>query len=218
MNHLLMSIKILCKKKLAFGYNILYSLFMITLPATKIWTGDGYGAAYAHTMTLIKRSVKHAIFERKDKHGTIVGYEVFRIKIIPKGTEIYGTITEDDAENYPSQGSFGKTAWFVATLTRANELFTQLESELVTLSFDDENESAEIQYAPVKRGRKKVNRTPLVYPVGEFSVKCLAEHNKVDYSVAFVMMKEDIEKHAVQFVREQHLGGRGKPTKFFKAI
>ena len=191
---------------------------MIELPLTKSWTGDGFGAADARQMTQIKRSPNAAVYEVKAAKGEVVGYEVFKIKVTPKGTDIYGTILEDDTENYPCKGSFGKTAWFITDMSKALVRFYEID-QLVTDTLEETESTQPLttNSVPSKRGRKKIEREPLKFPNGEFSVNELAEFNQVTYVVAFTLMKEEETKGKVKFVRSERRNAKGKPTKIFQA-
>jgi hypothetical protein len=191
---------------------------MIELPLTKVWTGDGYGPTNAQTLTQVKRSVKNAIYKVTDSTGIVKGYEVFRIKVVPKGTDIYGTILEDDQENYPAKGSFSKTAWYIASLDRAIKRFEELESDSPLNQNDHpEDSTSENESTPpnIKR-RKRIERAPLVFPAIEFTMQDLATLNKIEYHTAANMFKEaNVNSRFVISRKVKSATGRGKPTNVY---
>ena len=71
---------------------------------------------------------------------------------------------------------------------------------------------------PKHRGRTKIERPPLIFPVGEFSVKEIAEQNKVEYVTASVGVKEQLEAGKIIFSREERRAPKGPMTKLFKVI
>ena len=104
---------------------------MIELPSEKKWSGDGWGAD-PRLMFQVKRSAKNAIYRVTSfKTGKTTGYEVFKIRITPKGTQIFDKVTEDDEEKYPTADQFGRTAWFTRNLEQAEAIFERLEKGLM---------------------------------------------------------------------------------------
>lgn len=170
-------------------------VFMIKLEETFI-SGDGGFSTDPQTYTQIKRTDKSAIYQ-VSRDGKINGFEVFLIKILPKGTQIFAKTQEEDEEKYPSTGTFGKTAWFCATLERANERYEELNNASVNADAEEE---------------KKEN---LIIPVGEFSTKDFAESNKIEYPIAFLFIKSAIEENKIKFVREERRNVKGKPSKIY---
>jgi hypothetical protein len=106
---------------------------MKLLKKEKVWTGDGLGAASAVLLKQVKRTeINHkfpsAIYERiKINNNRAEGYEVFIIKTIEAGTPGPGGIkTKETYEQYPTADSFGRIAWSVGTLRRAEEIYNNL--------------------------------------------------------------------------------------------
>jgi len=59
----------------------------------------------------VVRSEKVALYEQVDDEGSIVGHELFLVKILQEG-EVFG-IMMPERESYPSTENFGITAWSV---------------------------------------------------------------------------------------------------------
>ena len=135
---------------------------MKTLELNKVWTGDGYGAVDAITLSQIKRTETGALYHRARKSGMTDGYEVFVIKMRHKGDKLPGNMVElEDREVYPSAGSFGKTAWHIMNLDRANEKFDELVRKG---AIDDEEDSVKVE---------------TIYPSTAFTAGMLAEANEL---------------------------------------
>lgn len=81
-----------------------------------------------------------------------------------------------------------------------------------------ENDQEPPQTENKHRGRPKVERASLLLPVGEFSVKELAEQNKVDYPIAFIFVKEQMAAGAIEKTRSERRAAKGKETQLFKVI
>lgn len=102
------------------------------LEIDKVWTGDGFGQADAVLLHQIKREGNCAIYStsKVKTPAKISGYEVFRFKTILKGTPLPGgVVVEQSYEQYPGSGMFGKSAWNVHSLRRAEEVFDELLKE-----------------------------------------------------------------------------------------
>lgn len=157
--------------------------------------------------------------------GKVFAYEVFIPKVLkagtiqkfPGGKEI---LIEQDTEEYANgaKTDFGKRAWFCASLERAEARFDQLTQIQIEDSNEETESEVEVDNSPRVRGRPKADRPVLTLPVIEFSVKELAEANKVDYPVAFLFLKEMEEAGKVLRTRQERRAVKGKPTQLFKAI
>ena len=169
---------------------------MKELPLVKVWTGDGF-AANPITLKQVKRNEMVAIYERFRHNGTQEGYEVFIIKKRLKGQALPGGLFElEDREVYPSAGQFGKTAWHVMTLERANEEFEEYSKAPLT-----EEEEAE---------ENKLN-----LPEGEFTVKEVIELNDTNYISASLFVKAGVADGSIKYLREERRNVKGKPSKIY---
>jgi len=74
--------------------------------------------------TLKRRGKHHVIYEQKFK-GTIVGYELFKIKIKP--ARKVGGVWLPAKERFPHDEAFGKWAWSFYTWERAINKFNDFE-------------------------------------------------------------------------------------------
>lgn len=160
-------------------------------------SGDGGFSADPLTYKQLARTENTAIYERS-RDGKVKDYEVFRIKILPKGTTVFKTVTEDDQEKYPSTGQFGISAWSFRSKGGAFARYEELKKE----ASDKETEEAE---APKS----------LVVPIGEFTVGEFAEKNSLSYANAFLIVKASLANNSVKFLREERRQAKGKPSKIY---
>lgn len=163
---------------------------------------------YNHGVTPDKRNVYMYIRTHlaKELEGQVFGYEVFIPKIKkagtyplpPKGSGL--TITyEEDFEEYPGASSFGKNAWFYNDIKSAEKRFNSLIGSTLN-------------------SRKKSDTSTFIIPDNEFSVKELAEQNKIEYPIAFLFVKEQEKAGKVKRTRTERRNERGKETQLFLKI
>lgn len=188
-------------------------------------SGDGGFSANPLTYTQLKRNEKAVVYMRS-RDGKPFDFEVFLIKIKKKGTQIFQKTLEDDTECYPSSSQFGRIAWSFTSQGLAICRFQDLTNGDVNNENDSE-ETPEVANTPIQPivkvnddndDAKPYKGPDLTIPVGEFSTKQLAEHNKVQYATAFLFRKEAEKKGTIKFSRKQKADGRGKPTDIFVAI
>jgi hypothetical protein len=198
---------------------------MKTLEPIKIWTGDGLGQASAVTLTQLKRTPTVALYQRTQKSGAPQGYEVFIVKIVKAGTpQLGGGVVEEDYEVYPRANSFGKTAWAPGSLGHAEKIYENLCQGLKPCDVGEETDGEEtpetptVPRVPGQRGRVKGERPQLTVPVMEFTVKELAELNKVEYPVAFTFIKEATEAKTIKFLRTERRNAKGKESSIFAKV
>ena len=167
---------------------------MITLE-TQFVSGEGGFSSNPLTYTQLARTAKVAIYERS-RDGVAKDWEVIRIKILPKGTKVFKTITEDDEEKYPGSSQFGFIAWSYHSKKSAQIKYDELVKY--------ENGTAEPE--PVKA---------IVAPVGEFTIAEFGENNSIKYPQAFLIVKAALANGSVKLLREERRNARGKATKIF---
>lgn len=168
---------------------------MIKLELTFV-SGEGGFSTDPLTYTQLARTDSLAIYER-GRDGKAVDFEVFRIKVLPKGTKVFQTVTEDDQEKYPGSSQFGFIAWTFIDRARAFARFEQLKTEAVD------------------KAEEKEAKKDLTIPVGEFTVGEFAEKNGMTYANAFVFVKGAVEAGSVKFVKEERRQAKGKPSKIY---
>lgn len=191
------------ENKKSFGWLItakVYSERMISLEETFV-SGDGGFSQEPLTYRQIKRTDKVAIYERS-RNGKVKDYEVILIKVEPKGKVMkfpngVVKILEDDREKYPSTGQFGFSGWSFNWSIAAERRYEKLCKE-ANLPLEEEEEAKVISI-----------------PLGEFTIKELAEKNELPYSQAFLFIKAGIEDKSINFLREERRAAKGKPSKVF---
>jgi hypothetical protein len=176
---------------------------MITLPQEKRWTGDSFGDNYARLFKQLKRNDKVALYARVvEDSGTIEGYEVFHIKMRLKGQALPGGLfEEEDREVYPSAGSFGKSAWQIDNLIRAEQRFDELtQQEIDKTANEDEAENSSVS------------------PGLLFSTQEYADKNNIAYPIAYLTIKAAVESGKMKFIKSERRNAKGKETKLFAMV
>lgn len=132
-------------------------------------SGEGGYTAEPLTYTQIARNTHVAVYERS-RDGIVKDYEVFRIKVLKKGHKIFKQVLDDDTEQYPSTGQFGRLAWSITggveALPAALARYDKLIAEPVTMQDDVDAETGIVtqSVAPGKRGRKPAKRATVIMP------------------------------------------------------
>jgi hypothetical protein len=168
---------------------------MIKLEKTFV-SGEGGFSTNPLTYTQVTRTDNTAIYERS-RNGVPYDYEVFRIKILPKGTKVFQTITEDDQEKYPGSSQFGFIAWSFNHRVAAMKRYEELNKEVDDLANEIEEESV------------------VAIPSKEFTVGEFADQNGMTYANAFVFVKGAVASGSVKFVREERRNVKGKASKIY---
>lgn len=158
-------------------------------------SGVGGFSSNPLTYTQIVRKGQYAVYERA-VDGKIKDWEVIYIKVVPKGTNIFGTISTEDVEFYPSTGGWGKHGFsFHGKYGKesAIEKFERL-----------------IKEKPLEMAQKDI-----LIPLKEFTTTDLAHFNNINYTNAAKFIKEQINLGQIKFLREQK-NVKGKPSKIYK--
>lgn len=200
-------------------------------------SGEGGFSANPLTYRQLKRSKNVAIYERS-RDGNPRDYEVFFIKIDPKGKEHkfpngVVKIVGDDTEKYPTTSQWGSIAWSYNSIGVAMAKFHELvhgetssdpkqpvlkDSPEAILTVEDtpEENSKDTGGEGEEEEAKPYKGPDLLIPVGEFSTKELAEHNQVQYPIAFLFLKDQERKGKIKFTRKERRAAKGKPTSLFQ--
>lgn len=190
---------------------------MIKLPSEFVENADKTGT---QTFKLIKRTDKVALYQRIRKDNTTFAWEVFRIKVIKKGTVIYDKVLEDDKEQYGSvtKKKFGRYDIHCCKfLDQAEAIYDRLNKE-----FDDSTDEEELDSptpergnndAP-KRGRKaKQIKMPIPCKGEKFTMKKLMLISGESQPNLYVRLKSLLEQQLVSIVgevREANTRGRAQ--------
>lgn len=186
-----------------------YTLLMITYkPLETEFMADGF----RHTQ--IKREGDFAIFHKvgikgvKHPKSFDAGFETV---IITRhdGYEI-GGVKVEPAECYSSSSTWGVKGWTYKTLYSAQCKFDIITGKTQPVAITSENETSE----PVSVKPSKIDSTLYVFPL-EFSTKDFAEANKIEYSDAFLFIKESVNNNTIKFLREERRAAKGKLSKIF---
>lgn len=157
--------------------------------------------------------------------GQIFGFEVVIPSVKKAGTyPLPGgkTITyNEDFEEYPGASKFGFSAWYGGTLATAELVYNRKTTEaapVIESEDDGETDAPVVVKVPGKRGRPRVERPLITLPPVEFSVKELAELNKVQYVIAYQFLKEEMKAGHVKETREERRASRGPMTQLFQKV
>jgi len=189
---------------------------MIKLETEFVSSAGGFGSnplAYKQ----LKRTDTVAIYERSHEDGRVLDFEVFIIKIDPKGkvsTFPNGTIKilEDDTEHYPTICQWGHIAWSSPTLEEALKRFENIVNPITVFVSQPKHIKP-----PTKKENHNMhtNNETISIPDGEFSTKELMAANSTTYPNAVVLIKVAIAKGTIKFVREERRSIKGPLTKLY---
>ena len=130
----------------------------------------------------LKKENGVAIYERQNMDGSLRSYEVFVVKVVPKGTALPGgNSVQETYEQYPGCAAFGKTAYDCKSIDQAEKRFDELVKKVKT-SNDAKEESIK-SGKPVKRGRKastKINVKMTLKKDSKFTINMLSTYTGVD--------------------------------------
>ena len=187
---------------------------MKSLELIKVWTGSGYGNYEARLMTQVKRENNVAMYSRTiQKTGVQEGWEVFKFKFIKAGTQLPGgQVEKEDREQYPSDNAFGRHAWHVSTLDRANELFNELLKVKVV-------EPITPKEVVVKAPRTPKETQLINLPNHEFTINEVVESSKITYPIVYLFIKAQVENGSVKITRKvPNSSGRGRQTNIYAKV
>ena len=191
---------------------------MIKLPIEFVSGAGGFSAEPLEYKQVI-RSNKAAVYQR-GRGKVIKDFEVFKIKVLKAGTQIFQqTITEDE-ERYPSNTDFGRSAWSYTggtegTKSAALKKFYELNREPAEVVAAVKDTTPKV---PGKRGRKRKERADLVIPSNDFSMKDLLKLNTSwTQALAYVQIQKEIKnKVVVEVDRVKNETGRGRATVIYR--
>lgn len=163
----------------------------------------------------LKKENGVAIYERQNMDGTFRSYEVFIVKVVPKGTALPGGNTvQETYEQYPGCASFGKTAYDCKTIDQAEKRFDELVKK-VKESNDAKEESIK-SGKPVRRGRKaspKLNVKMTLNKGNKFTISMLSSYTGVDRIIITKAVKEWLADGVITVSGTvKNESGRGKPS------
>jgi len=207
---------------------------MISLELKFVDGAGGFTAACGGPLTYVQvaRTDKTAVYQRFYPDGRAKDFEVFRIKIDPKGkvqkfpdvikkdadgkviscTPGLVKVIQDDTEKYPSTGQFGFIAWSFhnkgAAMTRYEKLCKEADG-IEDAPPDMVEPEVVVGETPTPKPPKEVKA--LLVPVGEFSTTQLAASNGVEYPIASNFIKFALEQKKIQLVRKEKTPGKKGP-------
>ena len=163
----------------------------------------------------LKKENGVAIYERQNMDGSLRSYEVFVVKVVPKGTALPGgNSVQETYEQYPGCAAFGKTAYDCKSIDQAEKRFDELVKKVKT-SNDAKEESIK-SGKPVKRGRKastKINVKMTLKKDSKFTINMLSTYTGVDSVFIRKAVNEWLESGVITISGTvKNESGRGKPS------
>ncbi len=175
----------------------------------------------------LHREGDFAIFHRVDESGDKPRDAGFEVVVIARhdGYEIAGNKIEP-SEVYPSNEQWGSMGWTYRDLCSAEIRFQSLLTGEHPVASDNtpvstlEEADTDAVVPPVvsRRGRPRVEHPTIQLPDKEFSVKEVAETNKVQYVTVYQFVKEEVKNGRVKATREERRAARGPMTQLFEKV
>lgn len=157
-----------------------------------------------------------AMYERFNTDGSHRSYEVFSIKVIPKGAPLpNGKTVEESYESYPGSSVFGRTAYDCRTLAQAEERFDQL---VIKVKESAEAKEESIKSGKPNRGRKSrgeaIKKTIAIPPKGtRFTTKFLVSNSGIPQPLLFPIIKSWHHNGYIQIAGTiKNECGKGRPS------
>jgi hypothetical protein len=169
---------------------------------TQFVSGEGGYSSNPLTYTQVIRNDTYAVYERS-LDGRVKDYETFVIVIKKKGHNCFGTIAQEDTEEYTSTGKFGKKAWSFKNKTAALNKFNELTAKNIIDDTDEDDDKKSI-----------------VIPRENFTMKNLVGLN-TEYTqpVLYIEIQNLIKSNKVKVVGHQKSeSGRGKPQVIYSLV
>lgn len=156
-----------------------------------------------HTFTQVRKDNGVAIYQRTNGDGKLVGYEVFVVKTRKKGDKLPGgNVEKEDRECYPGAAAFGKTAWFVMSLDRAQEHFDRLVDKLGNAQTKTKKQVVETVIFPKNR---------------DFTVKMMVTELKVPRRYIRRAIKQMlVTKELIEVGKIKSESGKGQPSVVYR--
>jgi hypothetical protein len=192
-------------------------------------SGAGGFAANQRTFKQLAENGQFAVYERSfdDK---IEGYEVFKITVLKKGTQVFAQTIAEDTEQYPSNNKFGFTAWCLGGKDSYFNAMTKYEALIkgaIAVEDTGEDETTEAPETPTvpkvkgTRGRPAHTRPAIKLPnSAKFTMSQLVDLNQ-DAGWTQPLIYVDIQKQIESGILkedgkvEKEPGQRGKSALYY---
>ena len=179
----------------------------------KEFTGN-YDKVGMNKFVQIRKENGVAIYQRFNCDGTPRSYEVFIVKVVPKGAPLpNGKTVEESYEQYPGANAFGKTAYDCRTISQAEERFDQLVIKAKD-SADAKEEAAKTGIRNRgRRGASNKNIVSVPEKGSKFNMKLLITNTGLAQPVLFPIVKQWEKDGLIKvngYVKAE--GGKGRPS------
>lgn len=178
----------------------------------KEFTGN-YDKVGMNKFVQLRKENGVAIYERFNTDDTHRSYEVFIVKVVPKGAPLpNGKTVEESYEQYPGANAFGKTAYDCRTLAQAEERFDQLVQKVKNSA---EAKEEAIKTGKPNKGKRSTTKKTVVIPEkgSKFNMKLLITNTGLAQPVLFPIVKEWEKNGLIKvngYVKAE--GGKGRPS------
>ena len=177
----------------------------------KEFTGN-YDRVGMNRFVQLRKENGVAIYERFNTDDTHRSYEVFIVKVVPKGAPLpNGKVVEESYEQYPGANAFGKTAYDCRTLAQAEERFDQLVQKV--------KDSAEAKEEAIKSGKPnkgkrgtKIKLDMTLNKGTKFTAKFLMSVLGVTQPVLFPIIKQWEKDGVIKVNGYVKTEGKGRPS------
>ena len=179
----------------------------------KEFTGN-YDKVGMNKFVQIRKENNVAIYQRFNTDGTPRSYEVFIVKVVPKGAPLpNGKFVEESYEQYPGANAFGKTAFDCRDIGQAEERFDQL----VIKAKDSADAKEEAAKTGVRnRGRRgsgtKIKLDMTLKSGTKFTAKFLMSVLGVTQPVLFPIIKQWEKEGSIKVNGSVKGEGKGRPA------
>lgn len=169
-----------------------------------------------HRFVQKRKEKNFALYERFDEEGKSLGFELFKFKVILKGSLLPGGGTEiEDREVYPRANSFGKTAYFIAGENgeeRATQKFDCLLKGDVNSSADEDTDSTDLT-----KVRKEAATGDLQIPNGKFTHADFSDLNQKSKTDTYIQLQQFVKVGKIKLVgTKPPIGGKGRSSNLFE--
>ena len=179
----------------------------------KEFTGN-YDKVGMNKFVQLRKENGVAMYQRFNTDGSPRSYEVFIVKVIPKGAPLpNGKTVEESYESYPGSAQFGKIAYDCRTIDQAETRFDELV-EKVKISAEAKEEA--IKTGKPNKGRRTstAKKTVSIPSKGtKFTTKFLVTNTGIAQPILFPIIKNWEKSGLIQAVGTVKAeGGKGRPA------
>lgn len=157
-----------------------------------------------------------AMYQRFNTDGTHRSYEVFIVKVIPKGAPLpNGKTVEESYESYPGSAQFGRIAYDCRTIDQAEDRFDELV-EKVKISTEAKEEA--IKTGKTNKGRRATKKIAISTPKAKFTMKMLVSQSGLSQPQIYPLIKQWLADGIITIVDQIKPEGKGRPAMVYQPV